>query len=228
LQDSGRGSPSSELEWEDNKSSDAGENAIEQDRRLQLSYTDLDDTLTGTEHSEKLLQELDDSTEEMQSLIDLLERELKSFRATNLRCGQDDDTMSEEQDTARLEAYQEGDMGRQRSQSILLDSLTQTVDSTISLSEPDQTVIGVNQHLPPPVPPCPTASPTLSQDSGWSSLECSPCYKPRHPASYKPLSNMISIPGEERFATAQQLPKSPSKGHLMGTKSQSYAKRETL
>ena len=84
-----------------------GEDAIEQDRELQSSYTDLDDTLTGIEHSEKLLQELDDSSREMQSLIDSLNKELESSSAANLHCGQEDDTMSEEQDTARLEAYQE-------------------------------------------------------------------------------------------------------------------------
>ena len=152
------------------------EETIEQDRELQLSYADLDDTLTGTEHSEKLLQELDYSTREMQNLIDSLNGDLGSSSATNLHCGHEDDTMPEEP--------------------------------------------------PPPVFYRIAASPTPSQDSGWSSGYSSWHTSPsghNRPKRHSPPFITTSIPREKRFDTAQQLPKSPSKGHLMGTKSQSNA-----
>ena len=257
-EDSGRGSHGSELDWGDNESSDVGEETIEQDRELQSSYADSEDTLTpldgnlqpmrkrsisdgciagmerfddeeedtlkvinGLEHSEKLHQELDFSSREMQSLIDSLNGDLGSSSATNLRCRHEDDTMSEEQDTARLEAYQEeGGVVRRRSRTTLSATLAErhAVASTISLSEPDLTVIGVNPRSPPPVLPRTVESPVPRRGSGWSSGLSSAESSPYRygsamtslPASHKHLSMARSVPAEDRFGASLNLPKSPS------------------
>ena len=188
-----------------------GEDTIEQDRELRSSYTDLDDTLTGIEHLEKLHQELDNSSREMQSLIDSLNGYLGSSDAASLRCGQEDNTMSEEQDTTMLAAYQEeGGVVRRRSGTTHSASLAErhSVTSTISLSEPDLTVIGVKQHSSPSILPPATTSSTLSLDSGWfsglSSAESSAA--PTPPTNSLPAH---SVPREKRTGTLLQLPKIP-------------------
>ena len=184
-------------------------------------YGEEQDTLkaiNGIEHSERLQRALDDSQRTMQSLIDSL-NEFQTASATN-RPSEEDDVISEEQDAEMLAAYQDDGVVRRRSRTTLSASLAERhkVASTISLSEPDLTAIGVNPRSPPPMRPRTSGSPAHRRGSGFASGISSSESSPFHhgsamtsvPASHKYLSITRSTPGEDKFATSLQLPKSPS------------------
>ncbi len=91
---------------------------------------DLEDTLNATlnsiSHSDKLAQELDEASQQMWELTEAC-----------------DDIFDAGEDKENLVTYREGGVVRRRSKTISGDSLRHSVLSTISLSEPDLTVVGL-------------------------------------------------------------------------------------
>lgn len=101
----------------------------------------------GMSHSLKLAGELDEASQSMQELMDALSLDFQTTDVTNLLAIEEDETFEDAEDQENLEAAKE--IVRRRSRTLSERALMRhSVLSTISLSEPDLTQVGLDPGAP--------------------------------------------------------------------------------